>query len=56
MVERQQLTSDFDLLVIKTLLEQLQASILINADTGKKFCINLSAASVLDEAIEVKRS
>lgn len=50
MVERHQLTSDFDLLVIKTLLEQLQASLLINAGTGKKFCINLSAASVLDES------
>jgi EAL domain-containing protein (putative c-di-GMP-specific phosphodiesterase class I)/GGDEF domain-containing protein len=50
MVERHQLTFGFDLLVIKTLLEQLQASILINADTGKKFCINLSAASVLDES------
>jgi diguanylate cyclase (GGDEF)-like protein len=50
MVERHQLTSNFDLLVIKTLLEQLQASSLINEGTGKKFCINLSAASILYES------
>lgn len=50
MVERHQLTPDFDLLVIKTLLEQLQSSALINAVRYKKFCINLSAASILSEA------
>ena len=49
MVERHQLTPHFDLLVIKTLLEQLQASSFINASTRKKFCINLSAASILSE-------
>ncbi|MFT6113746.1 MAG: diguanylate cyclase (GGDEF)-like protein [Gammaproteobacteria bacterium] len=50
MVERHQLTPNFDLLVIKTLLEQLQASSFINEGTRKKFCINLSAASILYES------
>jgi diguanylate cyclase (GGDEF)-like protein len=50
MIERHQLTPDFDLMVIKTLLEQLQASALDASEVQKKFCINLSAASVLRES------
>jgi len=50
MIERHQLTPNFDLLVIKTLLEQLQASALDSSEVQKKFCINLSAASILRES------
>ncbi|MEH6450431.1 MAG: EAL domain-containing protein [Oleispira sp.] len=50
MIERHQLTPNFDLLVIKTLLEQLQASALDSSKVQKKFCINLSAASILRES------
>jgi len=49
MIERHQLTPDFDLLVIKTLLQQLQASSVDSSEMQKKFCINLSAASILRE-------
>lgn len=50
MIERHQLTPDFDLLVIKTLLQQLQASVLDSSEVQQKFCINLSAASILRES------
>lgn len=49
MVERHQLTPNFDLLVIKTLLGQLQSSANVQPEADKKFCINLSAGSVLSE-------
>jgi EAL domain-containing protein (putative c-di-GMP-specific phosphodiesterase class I) len=50
MIERHQLTPNFDLLVIQTLLKQLQASALDTSEMQKKFCINLSAASILRES------
>ena len=52
MIERHQLAPEFDLLVIKMLLQQLQDSKQLGegASTGKKFCINLSPASVLSES------
>lgn len=50
MIERHQLTAEFDLLVIKTLLEQLQLSSLAIHEKQQKFCINLSAASILRES------
>ena len=43
MVERHQLAPAFDLMVIESLLLQLKES-----NTEQRFCINLSAASVLD--------
>jgi EAL domain-containing protein (putative c-di-GMP-specific phosphodiesterase class I) len=49
MVERHQLTPNFDLLVIKTLLGQLQSSVNVQPEAQEKFCINLSAGSVLSE-------
>jgi EAL domain-containing protein (putative c-di-GMP-specific phosphodiesterase class I) len=56
MIERHQLAPQFDLLVIKTLLQQFQScnTLLktqhVELDSKpKKFCINLSAASVLSE-------
>ncbi|HCM04878.1 MAG TPA: hypothetical protein DIC30_02595 [Oceanospirillales bacterium] len=51
MIERHQLAPQFDLLVIKRLLQSLQASEQLNAVVLKdvRFCINLSAASVLSE-------
>ena len=52
MIERHQLAPAFDLLVIKTLLHQLQESPQLRNDEHKhkKFCINLSPASVLSES------
>ena len=52
MIERHQLAPQFDLLVIKMLLQQLQESKQLETGTatGKKFCINLSPASVLSES------
>lgn len=51
MIERHQLAPQFDLLVTQRLLKQLQNSqwLKANKPTGKRFCINLSAASVLSE-------
>jgi len=51
MIERHQLAPQFDLLVIKRLLQSLQASEQLNEVVLKdvRFCINLSAASVLSE-------
>lgn len=51
MIERHQLAPQFDLLVTQRLLKQLQNSqwLKANKPIGKKFCINLSAASVLSE-------
>lgn len=51
MIERHQLSSQFDLLVIRCLLQQLQNSQKIKDANlkGARFCINLSAASVLNE-------
>ena len=52
MIERHQLAPQFDLLVIKILLQQLQDSDVLKEERykGKKFCINLSPASVLSES------
>lgn len=52
MIERHQLASQFDLLVIKILLQQLQGSKQLREAhrQGKRFCINLSPASVLSES------
>jgi diguanylate cyclase (GGDEF)-like protein len=52
MIERHQLAPQFDLMVIKTLLQQLQDSKQLREDKhqGKRFCINLSPASVLSES------
>jgi diguanylate cyclase (GGDEF)-like protein len=49
MIERHQLAPQFDLLVIRRLLEQLESSEQLQAENLQdiKFCINLSAASVL---------
>ncbi len=52
MIERHQLAPQFDLLVIKTLLQQFQSCSYLKQEQSeikKKFCINLSAASVLSE-------
>ncbi len=51
MIERHQLAAQFDLLVIRLLLEQLEASPRLKQESQSKvkFCINLSAASVLSE-------
>lgn len=52
MIERHQLAPQFDLLVIRKLLQQLQDSKQLRQEQhkGKKFCINLSPASVLSES------
>ena len=51
MIERHQLAPQFDLLVIRRLLEQLETSEHLQPENlqDMKFCINLSAASVLSE-------
>lgn len=51
MIERHQLAPQFDLLVTQRLLKQLQNSqwFKTNKPEGKKFCVNLSPASVLSE-------
>lgn len=56
MIERHQLSPQFDLLVIRRLLKQLQDSQPIKDVNlkGARFCINLSAASVLNEAFHYK--
>lgn len=56
MIERHQMAPQFDLLVIRKLIEELQS---LNESSsqqylGKKFCINLSAASVLSESFHDK--
>jgi EAL domain-containing protein (putative c-di-GMP-specific phosphodiesterase class I) len=52
MIERHQLAPQFDLLVIQTLLQQLQDSKQLRQEQHQrqKFCINLSPASVLSES------
>jgi len=50
MVERHQLAPAFDLLVVESLLEKLAAE----QDCQARFCINLSAASVLDDEFHNK--
>jgi len=56
MIERHQLAPQFDLLVIKTLLQQLQESKELKQEQyqGIKFCINLSPASVLSEDFHIE--
>ena len=51
MIERHQLAPQFDLLVIRRLLEQLETSERLKSESlqGIRFCINLSAASILSE-------
>ena len=51
MIERHQLAPQFDLMVVKRLLKQLQSSVDLKTSklTAIQFCINLSAASVLSE-------
>ena len=51
MIERHQLAPQFDLLVIQSLLKQLEDSAQLKQEQIKKvkFCINLSAASILNE-------
>ncbi len=51
MIERHQLAPQFDLLVIRLLLRQLQATSVAEQEkiAEVKFCINLSAASVLSD-------
>lgn len=52
MVERHQLSVDYDLLVINSLLEKLRdmAEIALN----QRFCINISAASLLSSAFQTR--
>lgn len=52
MIERHQLAPEFDLLVIQMLLQQLQDSKQLETafSKGKRFCINLSPASILSES------
>lgn len=56
MIERHQLAPQFDLLVIRTLIEELQNLEHFSHElyVGKKFCINLSAASVLSDMFHEK--
>jgi len=52
MVERHQLSVDYDLLVIQTLLEQVSQN--GRESDAPKFCVNVSAASLLSSAFQTR--